>query len=113
MRTTMLTRSAVGARVCVSLLDNMLKLYDAEESSVGAQAFDVGYDILTQFIEQGLVPDLYNKFTISDEIVTPHQTTLLKIVDSYLQSIQMNSATLATPKTIKIHRKLSPMLAKC
>lgn len=38
----MLTRTAIGARVCVSLLDDMLKLYDAEESSEGAQAFDVG-----------------------------------------------------------------------
>ncbi|KAF8075063.1 spinocerebellar ataxia type 10 protein domain-containing protein [Lyophyllum atratum] len=113
MRTTMLTRTAVGSRVCVSLLDDMLKLYEAEESSVGAQAFDVGYDILTQLIEQGLVPDLYSKFTIPDEIVTPHQTTLLKIVDSYLQSIQMSTTTPATAKTIKIHRKLSPMLAKC
>jgi ataxin-10 len=38
----MLTRTTVGARVCVSLLDDMLKLYDEEESSEGAQAFDVG-----------------------------------------------------------------------
>lgn len=45
-----------------------------------------------------------------NEIITPHQTTLLKIVDSYLQSIQMSAAT--TQKTIKIHAKLSPMLAK-
>ncbi|KAG5647901.1 hypothetical protein DXG03_007825 [Asterophora parasitica] len=111
MRTTMLTRTTVGARVCVSLLDDMLKLYDAEESSVGAQAFDVGYDVLTQLIEQGLVPDLYAKFTIPDEIVTPHQTTLLKIVDSYLQSIQLSSGAPVTPQTIKIHRNLSPLLA--
>jgi ataxin-10 len=48
-----------------------------------------------------------------DEVVTPHQTTLLKIVDSYLQSIQMN-ATAPTPHgIIKTHRKLSPMLAGC
>lgn len=40
---TMLTRTVVGARVCISLLDNMLKLYEVEESSVGAQAFDIGY----------------------------------------------------------------------
>lgn len=38
----MLTRTTIGARVCISLLDDMLKLYDAEESSEGAQAFDVG-----------------------------------------------------------------------
>ncbi|KAG6910234.1 hypothetical protein DXG01_012369 [Tephrocybe rancida] len=114
MRSTMLTRTAVGARVCVSLLDDMLKLYEAEESSVGAKAFDVGYDILSQLIEQGLVPDLYGKFTIAEEIVAPHQTTLLKIVDSYLQAIQTSTpASGSEPQTIKIHRKLSPMLAKC
>ncbi|KAG6891267.1 hypothetical protein C0995_008519 [Termitomyces sp. Mi166 len=112
LRSTMLTRTAVGARVCVTLLDDMLKLYEAEEPSVGAQAFDVGYDIMTQLIEQGLVPDLYGKFTISEEIVTPHQTTLLKIVDSYLQSNQTRSLA-SEPLTIKIHQKLSPMLAKC
>jgi len=38
----MLTRTTIGVRVCISLLDNMLKLYDAGESSEGAQAFDVG-----------------------------------------------------------------------
>lgn len=112
-RAKMLTRTTVGARVCISLLDDMLKLYDAEESSEGAQAFDVGYDILTHLIEQGLVPDLYSKFIIPDEIVTPHQTTLLKIVDSYLQSVQMN-ATLPTPQgVLKTQRKISPMLASC
>ncbi|KAG5650835.1 hypothetical protein H0H81_010865 [Sphagnurus paluster] len=109
----MLTQTAVGVRVCITLLDDMLKLYDAEEASIGAQAFDAGYDILTEFIEQGLVPDIYEKFTIQDEIVTPHQTTLLKIVDSYLQSVQMNATTPATLKTLKIHQGLSPMLAKC
>lgn len=39
---TMLSRTAVGARVCIFLLDVMLKLFDAEESTQGAQAFDVG-----------------------------------------------------------------------
>ncbi|KAF9462934.1 spinocerebellar ataxia type 10 protein domain-containing protein [Collybia nuda] len=109
-RSKLMVKTSIGARLCISLLDSMVKLYDAEESSEGAQAFDVGYDILTQLIECGLIPDLYYKFTIQDEIITPHQTTLLKIVDSYLQSIQMSAAT--TPKTIKIHRKLSPMLAR-
>lgn len=48
-----------------------------------------------------------------DEIVTPHQTTLLKIVDSYLQSVQMSATSAATAKTIKIHKKMSPMFAQC
>jgi len=107
----MLTTTTIGVRVCISLLDDMLKLYNAEEATEGAQAFDVGYDILTQLVEHGLVADLYNKFAIPDEIVTPHQTTLLKIVDSYLQSVQMNATSPATRRIVKTHRKLSPTLA--
>lgn len=49
--------------------------------------------------------------TRTDEIVTPHQTTLLKLVDSHLQAIQLNT-TAPTPKTTKMQTKLSPMLAK-
>ncbi|KAG6850778.1 hypothetical protein H0H93_008816 [Arthromyces matolae] len=113
MRSTMLTRTTVGARVCVSLLDDMMKLYEAEESSVGAQAFDIGYDIMSQLIEQNLVPDLYGKFAISEEIIAPHQTTLLKIVDSYLQSNQMHSNLSEPQHNLKVHQKLSPMLASC
>jgi ataxin-10 len=39
---TMLGRSTIGARVCVTLLDNMVKLFEAEGASQGAQAFDIG-----------------------------------------------------------------------
>lgn len=38
----MLTKTTIGARICVTLLDQMVKLYDAEEASDGAKAFDVG-----------------------------------------------------------------------
>lgn len=58
----------------------------------------------------GLVTDNAKSQNRQDEIITPHQTTLLKIVDSYLQSIQLSATT--TQKTIQIHAKLSPMLAK-
>lgn len=46
----MLTRSKIGGRVCVSLLDNMVRLYDAEEGTEGAQAFDIGYGAFHAFI---------------------------------------------------------------
>jgi len=77
-----MSRTIVGIRVCITLLDDMLKLFEAEELTQGAQAFDVGwasshfnppltpavttprYDILTQLIEQALVPDLYAKFAM-------------------------------------------------
>lgn len=38
----MLTSTTAGIRVCISLLDDLASLYDADDSSEGARAFDVG-----------------------------------------------------------------------
>ncbi|KAF5362419.1 hypothetical protein D9756_002436 [Leucocoprinus leucothites] len=111
-RTKLLCKTDVGVRMCVSLLDNMLHLFEADEGSIGAQAFDIGYTILSHIIEQGLAASLYKQFTIQDEIITPHQTTLLKIIDSYLQSNQMTLQTPIKPETIQIHISLTPMLTR-
>ncbi|KAK7056232.1 hypothetical protein VNI00_002784 [Paramarasmius palmivorus] len=108
----MLTRTPIGARICVFLLDGMVKLYEEDESSEGGRAFDAGYHIFTRILEVGLVPDLYQRLSIPGEVVTPHQTTLLKIVDSYLQSSPTESPS-ASPRISKIHTKLVPMLADC
>lgn len=48
-------------------------------------------------------------FSRPEEIITPHQTTLLKLVDSYLQSARMSPTT---PQGTPIYAKLRPMLAK-
>lgn len=48
-----------------------------------------------------------------DEIITPHQTTLLKIIDSYLQSNQSSPQTSIKPETLYIHSSLTPMLTRC
>ncbi|PPQ90769.1 hypothetical protein CVT25_010158 [Psilocybe cyanescens] len=111
-RTQLLTKSNVGVRICIGLLDNMVRLHEAQEGSEGAKAFDVGYAIFTQFIEGGLVPDLYKKFQIPKEIVTPHQTTLLKLVDSYLQSTQLNATAIQLPDILHTHESLGSFLAK-
>ncbi|KAF8909342.1 spinocerebellar ataxia type 10 protein domain-containing protein [Gymnopilus junonius] len=111
-RALLLTRTKVGVRICIGLLDNMVGLHEAEEGSDGAKAFDVGYAIFTQFIENGMVPDLYKKFTIPNEIVTPHQTTLLKLLDSYLQSTQLNTTSIHLPEILKTHENLGSFLAK-
>jgi len=47
-----------------------------------------------------------------DEIITPHQTTLLKIIDSYLQTNQSTSQTPIKPETLQIHTSLTPMLTR-
>ncbi|KAJ3878910.1 spinocerebellar ataxia type 10 protein domain-containing protein [Lentinula edodes] len=106
----MLTRTPIGARICIILLDDMVKLYDADEGSEGARAFDVGYSIFTRIIETGLMPDLYIKLAVMDEIVTPHQTTLLKLLDSYLQSTPVSSPGTQS-RIMKTHVKLCPMLS--
>ncbi|KAJ3732029.1 spinocerebellar ataxia type 10 protein domain-containing protein [Lentinula guzmanii] len=105
-RTKMLTRMPIGARICIKLLDDMVKLYDADEGSDGARA----YSIFTRIIEFGLVPDLYSKLAMTDEIVTPHQTTLLKLLDSYLQSTPVSSPG-AKSRITKTHARLCPMLS--
>ncbi|KAJ3571925.1 hypothetical protein NP233_g3434 [Leucocoprinus birnbaumii] len=111
-RTKLLCKTNVGIRMCISLLDNMLRLFEADEGSVGAQAFDIGYTILSRIIEEGLAAPLYKQFIIQDEIITPHQTTLLKIIDSYLQSNQSTPQTPIKPETLQIHISLTPMLTR-
>ncbi|KAJ7132123.1 spinocerebellar ataxia type 10 protein domain-containing protein [Mycena epipterygia] len=108
-RIKMLTRTAIGVRICISLLDNMVQLYDAEDGSEGAQAFDIGYEIFSRIMAMDLAPSLFSRLSMSEEIITPHQTTLLKLVDSYLQSARMSPTT---PQGTPIYAKLRPMLAK-
>ncbi|KAH9479488.1 Copper transport protein 86 [Psilocybe cubensis] len=111
-RSQLLTMSNVGVRICIGLVDNMVRLHEAKEGSDGAKAFDVGYAIFTQLIEGGLVPDLYKRFQLTNEIVTPHQTTLLKLVDSYLQSTQLNATAIQLPDVLRTHESLASFLAK-
>lgn len=109
-RARLLVHATVGSRLCVCLLDKMAKTYEAEEGSEEARAFDLGYAIFSRLMEAGLVPELYSKLSINDEIVTPHQTVLLKLIDSYLQSTPL---TPKDPTTTKLLVKLSQMLGTC
>ncbi|KAK0488904.1 spinocerebellar ataxia type 10 protein domain-containing protein [Armillaria novae-zelandiae] len=109
-RARLLVHATVGVRLCVCLLDKMAETYEAEEGSEEARAFDLGYAIFSTLMEAGLVPELYFQLSINDEIVTPHQTVLLKLIDSYLQSTPL---TPKDPTTTKILVKLSQMLGTC
>ncbi|KAG0709195.1 spinocerebellar ataxia type 10 protein domain-containing protein [Suillus ampliporus] len=101
-RRSLLTRSRVGARICITLLDRMVSLYDAEESSDGAKAFDYGYHLFAHLFDGGFAPDLYTSLSVEGEVIAPHQTTLLKLLDSYLQS----------SKTYAVHCDMCPMLSE-
>ncbi|TBU43988.1 spinocerebellar ataxia type 10 protein domain-containing protein [Dichomitus squalens] len=85
-RIEQLAGSPRGPRTCFGFLDRMASLFEAEESSAEGRAFDLGYEIFTRVIEAGLVPTLYRSLTVEDEPITPHQTTLLKMVDSFLHN---------------------------
>ncbi|KAI9066956.1 hypothetical protein FKP32DRAFT_1644839 [Trametes sanguinea] len=87
-RTELLVTSPRGPRICLTMLDRIASLFEAEESSEEGRAFDIGYEIFQHVIEAGLVAELYTRLTVDDEVVTPHQTTLLKLVDSYLHGSQ-------------------------
>ncbi|EKM81810.1 hypothetical protein AGABI1DRAFT_118880 [Agaricus bisporus var. burnettii JB137-S8] len=111
-RTKLLCKSEVGVRICVCLLDSMLRLFEADEGTEAGKAFDIGYHVLERIIEEGFAAVLYRQFFIPDEIITPHQTTLLKIIDSYLQSNQSSPQTSIKPETLHIHSSLTPMLTR-
>lgn len=70
------------------------------------------YVIFTQIIEEGMVSDLYRKFTVPEEIVTPHQTTLLKLIDSYLESKQRNPLSAHVAEILETHESLGSFLLK-
>ncbi|KAI0788785.1 spinocerebellar ataxia type 10 protein domain-containing protein [Abortiporus biennis] len=83
----LLVRSKSGQRLCISLLDQIAQLFDVEEEeSERSRAFHLGYTIFTHILEAGLIPELYQSISMDGEIVTPHQTILLKLVDSYLHT---------------------------
>ncbi|KAI9461490.1 spinocerebellar ataxia type 10 protein domain-containing protein [Boletus coccyginus] len=99
----LLAETQVGARICVTLLDRMVTLYDAEDSSDGGKAFDYGYHLFAHLFDGGFAPQLYANLKVADEIVAPHQTTLLKLLDSYLHSAHSPTALAG----------MCPMLTAC
>ncbi|EIW58745.1 uncharacterized protein TRAVEDRAFT_29229 [Trametes versicolor FP-101664 SS1] len=87
-RAELLVRSPRGPRICLTMLDRIASLFEADEESEEGRAFVIGYEIIERIIEAGLVAELYARLTVEDEVVTAHQTTLLKLVDSYLHASQ-------------------------
>ncbi|KAI4517743.1 hypothetical protein K525DRAFT_273327 [Schizophyllum commune Loenen D] len=86
IRIKALCTTPIGLRLSVVLLNSMTRSYDADEDTDAGRTFNYGYFIFAQIIEHGLVPQLLARLAMEGEVVTPHQTTLLKLTDSYLQS---------------------------
>ncbi|KAI0658023.1 spinocerebellar ataxia type 10 protein domain-containing protein [Cubamyces menziesii] len=87
-RAELLTTSPRGPRICLTMLDRMASLFEAEESTEEGRAFDIGYEVFKRVIGAGLVAGLYIRLAVHQEVITPHQTTLLKLIDSYLHGSQ-------------------------
>ncbi|KAF8557778.1 hypothetical protein OG21DRAFT_1536824 [Imleria badia] len=102
-RRRLLAETRAGARICIALLDRMVTLYDAEDSSDGGKAFDYGYHLFSHLFDGGFAPQMYANLKITDEIIAPHQTTLLKLLDSYLHSSYSPTALVG----------MCPMLTAC
>ncbi|KAL4063173.1 spinocerebellar ataxia type 10 protein domain-containing protein [Scleroderma citrinum] len=86
VRQALLAKTRVGAKICITLLDCMTNLHDADEASDSGKAFDYGYHLFAHLFEGGFTPDLYGNLKVAGTIIVPHQTILLKLLDSYLQS---------------------------
>ncbi|VDB88659.1 unnamed protein product [Peniophora sp. CBMAI 1063] len=85
-RAETLAVSVTGNRLCVTLLDKIEANLDADTVGPGGQVFELGYAVFASLFEHGLFGDLYSRISIHDEPISPPQTTLLKLLDSYLQA---------------------------
>ncbi|KAH9034665.1 spinocerebellar ataxia type 10 protein domain-containing protein [Lactarius hengduanensis] len=82
-----LVTTSIGVRVCVSILDRLEGLLDCPESGDEGKVFELGYGLFSRLFQLGLFPEVYRRTSMQDEVISPSQTTLLKLVDSFLQSI--------------------------
>ncbi|KAI0320888.1 spinocerebellar ataxia type 10 protein domain-containing protein [Amylostereum chailletii] len=96
-RAVLLCTATTSARMCIVLLDRLEHLLDAPEESDEGKAFELGYTLLTNLFEYGLFEELYVRMDIPGEAVAPPQTTLLKLLDSHLQSAQKRNLSSPGP----------------
>ncbi|KZV72208.1 hypothetical protein PENSPDRAFT_742856 [Peniophora sp. CONT] len=85
-RAEILVKSITGNRLCIALLDKVEDNLDEDPAQSGGQVFELGYALFTSLFEHGLFGQLYSGISIQDEPISPPQTTLLKLLDSYLQA---------------------------
>ncbi|KAI0705173.1 spinocerebellar ataxia type 10 protein domain-containing protein [Cytidiella melzeri] len=83
-RMAFLTNGRSGPRLCITYLDRVASLFDAADEN-SLRAFELGYELFRHWADAGIVPAVYVRIGIPEEVVTPHQTTLLKLLDAYLQ----------------------------
>ncbi|KDQ61580.1 hypothetical protein JAAARDRAFT_31036 [Jaapia argillacea MUCL 33604] len=85
-RSGMLASNPVGTRICKTIFERINSSFEAEDDTIVPKTFEMGYHVFVRLLEAGYFPDLYANLAIEGEVIAPHQTTLLKVQDSYLQS---------------------------
>jgi len=79
--------TSIGVRVCVSILDKLEGLVDRPDSGDESKVFELVYGLFSRLFQLGFFPEIYRRTSMQDEVISPTQTILLKLVDSFLQSI--------------------------
>ncbi|KAF8498656.1 spinocerebellar ataxia type 10 protein domain-containing protein, partial [Russula emetica] len=82
-----LVTTSIGIRVCVSILDRLEGPLDLPEEEDDTKIFELGYTIFSELFQFGFFPELYNRTSLEDEPVSPTQTILLKLLDSFLNPV--------------------------
>ncbi|KAH8116389.1 spinocerebellar ataxia type 10 protein domain-containing protein [Phellopilus nigrolimitatus] len=83
-RMRLLAETRTGCRVCVVLLDILAKQVEIHEDGDAAENFEIGWNIFKTLFDNGFAPSLFPNLDMEGQIVTPYQTTLLKVLDAYL-----------------------------
>ncbi|KAF8677526.1 hypothetical protein RHS04_06042 [Rhizoctonia solani] len=74
--------TGVGGRaICVSLLEKADRIHEDEEEG---ELFSIIFSIFVKLFEDGGLEPLYQSLHSSDETISPHQITLLKLLDGYI-----------------------------
>ncbi|KAI0255847.1 spinocerebellar ataxia type 10 protein domain-containing protein [Lactifluus subvellereus] len=95
-----LVNTSIGVRVCVSILDRLQALLDHSESGDEGKVFELGYALFSKLFQFGFFPELYNRTPMQDELVSPTQTTLLKLLDSFLQPVPSFQGGVGDPRKL-------------
>lgn len=82
-----LVATSIGIRVCVFILGRLEGPLDLPEEEDDTKIFELGYTIFSELFQFGFFPELYNRTSLENEPVSPTQTILLKLLDSFLNPV--------------------------
>jgi ataxin-10 len=86
-RSQQFCREKGGTRTCTSLLDRISLSFDSSEGPEEKKVFEIGYQIFKNIFTLGLAEDAWRALSSSStEPITPSQTILFKLLDSYLHT---------------------------